>query len=100
MLDRRIAGGPTTPETSDDETTETEYYPGGETRAVTNAKGARTEITLDGLSRPVATRTRFSATTLTTATEYDGNGNKTKETDRRGVVRKHTYDDLNRLTRR
>ena len=99
VLDRRVAGGPATPEISDDEQTETEYFVGGETRAVTNAKGARTEITLDGLNRPVATRTRFGSTTLTTATEYDGNGNKTRETDRRGVVKKHTYDDLNRLTK-
>ena len=29
---------------------------------------------------------------------YDGNGNMTKSTDRRGKVTNYTYDNLNRLT--
>jgi RHS repeat-associated protein len=90
----RAAGG-----ISDDEVTKTEYFPGGEVRAVTNANGARTEHTLDGLNRIIATSTQLDGETLTTAAEYDGNGNKTFETDRRDVRRKNTYDELNRLTK-
>ncbi len=90
----RVAGG-----TSDDEVTKTEYFPGGEVAAVTNANGARTEYTLDGLSRVTSTKTTLEAETLTTSTEYDAVGNKVKETDRRGVTRKNAYDALNRLTK-
>ena len=44
----RVAGGG-----SDDEVTETAYYPGGEVRSVKNANGAETTYTIDGLSRVV-----------------------------------------------
>jgi RHS repeat-associated protein len=83
---------------SDDEVTETAYYPGGEVRSVKNANGAETTYTIDGLSRVVATRTRFDGLDLTTATTYDANGNKETETDRRGVTKRFVYDELNRLT--
>ena len=89
----RVAGGG-----SDDEVTETAYYPGGEVRSVKNANGAETTYTIDGLSRVVATRTRFDGPDLTTATTYDANGNKETETDRRGVTKRFVYDELNRLT--
>ena len=88
----RVAGGD-----SDDEVTETAYYPGGETRLVRNPNGAETTYTIDGLSRVVGTETRFDGQTLTTATTWDANGNKETETDRRGVKRRFVYDDLNRL---
>jgi RHS repeat-associated protein len=89
---QRVAGG-----ASDDEVTETEYYPGGEVRVVRNANGAATTYTIDGLSRVTGTRTVFDDVNLTTATTYDANGNKDKETDRRGVTRRFTHDALNRL---
>ena len=88
----RVAGGD-----SDDEVTETAYYPGGEVRVVRNANGAETTSTIDGLSRVVGTETRFDGAVLTTATTWDANGNKETETDRRGVKRRLAYDDLNRL---
>ena len=78
---------------SDDEVVETEYYPGGEPRLVRNANGAETTYTLDGLSRVVATDTRFDGQTLTTATTWDANGNKETETDRR---RRHAPEHLRR----
>ena len=90
----RTAGGE-----SDDEVQETTYYPGGEVRLTRNANGAETTYTIDGLSRVVATETRFDAETLTTATSWDANGNIDSTTDRRGVTRKNTHDALNRLTR-
>ncbi len=94
MRATRVAGGD-----SDDEITETEYFPGGQARLVRNASGAETTSTLDGLNRVVATETRFDGQVLTTATGYDPNGNKETETDRRGVARRSTFDALNRLER-
>ena len=88
----RVAGGD-----SDDEVTETAYYPGGEVRLVRNANGAETTSTIDGLNRVVGTETRFDGPVLTTTTTWDANGNKETETDRRGVKRRFVYDDLNRL---
>ena len=89
----RVAGGE-----SDDEVTETAYYPGGEVRLVRNANGAETTSTIDGLSRVVGTETRFDGQVLTTATTWDANGNKETEVDRRGVTRRFIHDELNRLT--
>ena len=90
---RRVAGGG-----SDDEVIETEYYPGGEPRARPQRERRRDDL---HARRPEAawsaTETRFDGQTLTTATTYDANGNKETETDRRGVTRRITYDDLNRL---
>lgn len=88
----RIAGGG-----SDDEKTETEYYPGGQTRLSRNPNGAETTFTLDGRNRVIATDTVFDSETLTSATTWDATGNKETETDRRGVVRRNTWDALNRL---
>jgi len=90
----REAGG-----SSDAEVTQTEYYAGGETRAVTNALGARTALTLDGLNRVVRTAVTVDGQVLTTEATYDATGNKATERDRRGVVRRMTYDALNRLTK-
>jgi RHS repeat-associated protein len=88
----RVAGG-----ASDDEVTETGYYPGGEVRLVRNPNGAETTSTIDGLNRVVRTDARLDGTVLTTAATWDANGNKETETDRRGVTRHFAYDDLNRL---
>jgi RHS repeat-associated protein len=85
---------------SDPERTRTEYYPAGQVRAVTNAKGARTELTLDGMGRITATAVQLpTGERYTTSTTYDANGNKETETSRRGVTRKNTHDELNRLTK-
>jgi RHS repeat-associated protein len=89
----RVAGGD-----SDDEVQETAYYPGGELRQTTNANGASTTYTIDGLSRVVATETSFDGQSLTTTTTWDANGNKETEKDRREVVRRFVYDELNRVT--
>jgi RHS repeat-associated protein len=91
----RVSGGPA----SGDERTLTEYYPGGQPKASTNPLGARTEYTLDGLNRVVRTAVVVGNETLTTETQYDGNGNAIWEKDRRGVARKRVYDELNRLSR-
>ncbi|MGD8895882.1 MAG: transglutaminase domain-containing protein, partial [Acidobacteriota bacterium] len=90
----RVAGGD-----SDDETTTTEYFPGGQVRLARNPNGAETTYTLDGLNRVSATETVFGGETLTTTTTYDPNGNKKTETDRRAVTRRSFYDALNRLER-
>jgi len=84
---------------SEDERTLTEYYPGGQPRATTNALGARTEYALDGLNRVVRTAVEVGGDTLTTETQYDGNGNAEWEKDRRGVARRSTFDALNRHVR-
>jgi RHS repeat-associated protein len=90
----RVAGGD-----SDDEVTLTEYFPGGQVRRATNANGAITETELDGLNRVKSTRIQVGSEIFTTATEYDGNGNRTVVRDRRGVRRVLTYDALDRLTK-
>ena len=82
-----------------DELTTTTYHPGGQVESQTNANQAQTFYTLDGLNRVTRTDTYFGNEHLVTETEYDGNGNKTVETDRRGVRRRLDYDRLNRLTR-
>jgi RHS repeat-associated protein len=96
-LDRLVRTARTAGTGSDDEVVETEYYPGGEVRLVRNPNGAETAYTIDGLSRVVATSTTFDGQMLTTAATWDANGNKETETDRRGVTRRNTYDELNRL---
>src|SRR4029079_13795935 len=77
----------------------TEYFAGGEVHATTNPLGARTVFTLDGLNRVVRTSVVVAEDTLVTSAAYDANGNKTSETDRRGVTRRMTYDVLNRLAK-
>ena len=84
-------------QTGGDERTESEYFPGGQVRATVNPLGGRTQYQLDGMNRVVRTSIVVGEETLTTAVEYDGNGNKVSETDRRLVRRVHEYDDLNRL---
>ncbi len=91
----RVSGGPA----SGDERTLTEYYPGGQPRAITNPLGARTTYTLDGLNRVVHTAVTVGGETLTTETQYDGNGNADWEKDRRGVARRKVFDALNRLVK-
>ena len=93
---RAVGVGSTPP--SDDEVTETGYYPGGEVRTVRTPNGAVTTHTIDGLSRVTATETLVDGETLRIATTYDANGNKETETDRRGVTRRFTSDELNRMT--
>ena len=90
---KRVAGGD-----SDDEVTRNEFYPGGQPRSTTNAGGATTTYTLDGLNRVIRTETIVEGETLVTTANYDANGNKTNETDRRGVQRVMKYDALNRLS--
>ncbi len=80
-----------------DERTTSEYYAGGQVLAQTNSLGARTEYALDKLDRVVGTTTFVDGKVLTTATVYDGKGNPTLETDRRGVQKRKTYDALDRL---
>ncbi len=85
---------------SDDAVTQTTYYPGGQPRIVRNANGARVTYELDGMNRVVGTETVLpEGPVYRTVTEYDGNGNRTSETDRRGVRRLLFHDELNRLER-
>ena len=85
---------------SDDAVARTTYYPGGEPRIVTNANGADITHELDGMNRMVGSVTTLpEGDRYETITEYDGNWNKTSETDRRGVKRLFFYDALNRLER-
>ena len=88
----RLSGQPT-----GDETTTTEYFPGGQPKATTNPLGARTEYELDGMNRVVWTSVAVGGDTLVTEAEYDGNGNKVWEKGPRGIERRSTYDALNRL---
>ena len=83
---------------SRDAVTTTTYYPTGQPRTVTNPNGAVTTFTLDGLNRVTGTLTALpEGDRYTTATTWDGNGNKIQETDRRGVHKQFHYDALNRL---
>lgn len=90
----REAGG-----ASDDEITETAYYPGGQVRRQTNPNRALTVTTLDGMNRVTRADTLFGSQQLWTETDYDGNSNPVRERDQRGVVRRLEYDRLDRLTR-
>ena len=91
-VQQRDAGG-----SSEPEVTRTAYYAGGEPREVTEPGGATTTFTIDALNRVTATTTNTRYEMLTTSADYDKNGNKIAETDRRGVQRRFTYNDLNQL---
>ena len=70
------------------------YHPGGQVRTETNGLNLTTEFFLDDLNRVERTE---DALGFVTEMFYDGNGNLTGMTDRRGVRTINTYDDLNRL---
>src|SRR6266540_3150845 len=78
----RKAGGD-----SNDEATQTTYYPGGQVETQTNANQAVTRFELDGLNRVVRSDTTLGAQHLVAEMGYDGNGNATT----------WRYDGLNRL---
>jgi len=84
-------------EPSDNAVTRTEYYPAGQPRVVTNPNGASFTYYLDGLNRVSLTETQVEGGPYFMGTVQDGNGNKIRETDRRGVTRLFNYDKLNRL---
>jgi RHS repeat-associated protein len=84
-------------EPSDNAITRTEYYPAGQPRVVTNPSGASFTYYLDGLNRVSLTETQVEGGPYFMGTVRDGNGNKIRETDRRGVTRLFSYDKLNRL---
>jgi RHS repeat-associated protein len=84
-------------EPSDNAITRTEYYPAGQPRLVTNPNGAAFTYYLDGLNRVSLTETQVEGGPYFMGTVQDGNGNKIRETDRRGVTRLFSYDKLNRL---
>ncbi len=103
-LVRRIAlvspSGAATPSAADEVTSFT-YTKAGQVKTSTNPLSATTTNTLDGLNRVIATSTPVTGgtpVTLSTAAEYDANGNVIRATDARGVVRVMAYDELNRLT--
>ncbi|MBX7184871.1 MAG: Ig-like domain repeat protein, partial [Vicinamibacteria bacterium] len=108
LLVRKVArvsasGASGAPETQDasGEVTRMTYTRGGQLKTTTNALGAVTTHSLDGMNRVIATSmpvTKGDPMTIATAAEYDGNGNVTKSTDPRNVARQFTYDALNRLT--
>jgi RHS repeat-associated protein len=86
---------------SDDEVTETSYFPGGQVASRINANGASTFRTIDRLNRVVSTATHLEGENdaIVTRRRYDRSGNVDVETDERGVVRRMTHDALNRLRR-
>jgi YD repeat-containing protein len=88
----REAGGE-----SVDEVTRTNYYPVGQVRSVVNPNQATTTYALDGANRVISATTELGLETLLVETQYDPNGNKAYETDRRGVRRAFVYDELDRL---
>ncbi len=75
----------------------TDYFPGGQVESVRNANGARTTHTLDGLNRVTQASTLVDGKFLISRVDYDPNGNKEMETDRRNVTRRFVYDALNRV---
>jgi RHS repeat-associated protein len=95
-FDRPVRAVRLSGQTWGDEVVESEYHAGGQLRAVTSALGARTESTLDGMNRAIGTSVVVDGEPLTTAMEYDANGNVVRERDRRGIVRVHVYDARNR----
>ncbi len=82
---------------SDEESVERTYYPGGELLTETNGLGLVTTQVLDGLNRVVRVSEQLSDRTLVSTMAYDANGNVTEKIDRRGVRTVTTYDALNRL---
>ena len=67
-------------------------FPAGQPRTQTNANGAVTTFSLDGLNHVIETRTNFgTASELVSTYTHDPNGNKVRERDRRGVERLLVY---------
>jgi RHS repeat-associated protein len=88
---------------SDDQDVTVTWFPGGQKRIVTDGLGHETEFEYDSLNRPRKQTDRTvdadaSPITLTATWQYDGNGNRLVEIDRRGTERHFAYDGLNRLT--
>jgi RHS repeat-associated protein len=75
----------------------TGYWPAGQVRLSMNPYRLQTFYDLDGMNRVVGIR--VPSLGYQTVIGYDGNGNKTSETDRRGVTRSYVYDALNRVER-
>jgi RHS repeat-associated protein len=107
LVQRRVAkvtalGGTSQLQDPSGEVTTMTYTRGGHVKTIRNSLGAVTTNTIDGMNRVIGTSTPVNggaaSMTITTATEYDGNGNVTKTTDPRGVVRQNVYDPLNRLS--
>ncbi len=78
--------------------TQSDYYPGGQPKLVTEQGGAVTSYTLDGMNRVVTKTTTGPGLNLhPVEMKLDANGNMEEQTDTRGVHRKFVYDELNRL---
>ncbi len=86
----RRSGGPAG---NADEVTETEHYPLGQVKKQTNANGGQTSYELDAMNR--VTRTITPSGTI--VTDWNGDGTKRAELDRRGVGRNFEYDGVHRL---
>jgi len=86
-----------------DQITTYSYLPNGELEALTNGLGHVTQFSYDTLNRKRSeielnvTHVQGSVTDITTSYEYDRNSNLIRETDPRGVVTLHEYDELDRL---
>src|SRR5205085_2947741 len=77
------------------------YLPEGQLKSVTQAGGQTMSAVneYDGLSRVrQTTETPKGVSPIVRTFVYDRNSNLTEETDRRGVVRTRTYDELNFIT--
>jgi RHS repeat-associated protein len=82
--------------------TTTTYFPGGQPRTATDARGHVTTYGYDALNRPsfqevVVQDANGASSTLRTETHWDANGNKIREIDRRQIGHEFRYDRLNRL---
>jgi RHS repeat-associated protein len=88
-----------------DQVTAYTYFPGGQKQTVTNGIGQVTRYSYDALNRIAADADESVATadgdahTLQASFTYDGAGRKVREQDKRGIVRRFAYDDLNRPER-
>jgi RHS repeat-associated protein len=108
-LDRRISERRLDDQPGGDQQTAQEttyrYRPNGELLEMTDGLGQTTRYLYDALNRNTekgeegVRQADGTTTVLRTVFAYDEAGNVVKETDPRGIVRQHTYDELNRRTR-
>jgi RHS repeat-associated protein len=87
---------------SDDMVTTIEYFPGGQTRQRTDGTGHVTTFVLDTRGRVAARHENLTDADGTDVSfdvisEYDGNSNKIREIDGRGIEHTFEYDVLDRV---